>query len=63
MEEHLAEAEHGGGSQLHVVLFRLSHLVQLEEHQTSIDTLGFKKDFNKVTLAWRAGPEPDVIKG
>ena len=37
-----AQTNHCFWSQLFVVLFRLAHLVQLKEHQTSIDSLRFK---------------------
>ena len=36
-----AQPPHCGRSQLFVVLLELAHLVQLEEHETSIDTLRF----------------------
>ena len=59
-----AQLDHCGWSQLFVVFFRLSHLVQLDEHHTSIDSLRFKFAFNHTaSLAWRAGPTPEVIKG
>ena len=51
-----AQPPHCGRSQLFVVLIGLAHLVQLEKHETGIDTLRFK--FALMTpqscLAWWA---------
>ena len=62
-DEPAAQTGHRGWSKFFVVLFGLSHFVQLKQHHTSADTLRFEFYFDNKILAWRGGPCPEVING
>ena len=49
--------------ELAVVFKTLSHFPKLEQHEARIEALNRKKGENFSSLAWRGGPDPEVMKG